>query len=48
VNTAYEEELILETQEVTRDRQFHSNEVEMVVQEWLQMQQCAWGLCWNK
>jgi hypothetical protein len=29
---------ILETQEVTRDCQFHSNEVEMAVHEWLQMQ----------
>jgi len=38
VNTAHKEELIWETQEVTRDCQFHSNEVEMAVHEWLQMQ----------
>jgi len=38
VNAAHEEELISETQEVTRDCQFHSNEVEMAVHEWLQMQ----------
>jgi hypothetical protein len=38
VNAAYEEELILETQEVTRGCQFHNNEVEMAVHEWLQMQ----------
>jgi hypothetical protein len=45
VNTAHKEELILEIQEVTRDCQFHSNEVEMAVHEWLQMYRCAWGLC---